>query len=131
MPGKHHHAGMASSQGDEYGIPGPVSIQATAPGRRRPGADGVLQGHIAGVEVSAKDARAPLQERRCRRCDVLRRKPLYGLVGVGAHLFGPGTRYTDLGYGYYHAHTDLDRKLRNHIRQIQAVGSAVTLTEAP
>jgi hypothetical protein len=92
--------------------------------RRRP------QGHIAAVEVTAKDARDPLQERRCRRCDVLRSTPPYGLVGVGAHLFGPGTRYTDLGNGYYQARTDLDRKLPNHIRQIQALGSAVTLTKA-
>jgi hypothetical protein len=30
-------------------------------------ADRVLQGYIAAFEVTAKDARDPLQERRCRR----------------------------------------------------------------
>jgi len=43
----------------------------------------------------------------------------------------PGTRYTDLGYGYYQARTDLDCKLRNHIRQIQALCFADTLIKAP
>jgi hypothetical protein len=38
--------------------------------------------------------------------------------------------YTDLGYGYYAARTDTDRKLRNHIRQIQPLGFDITLTKA-
>ena len=37
-------------------------------------------------------------------------------------LADPAARYTDLGDGYYQARTDADRKLRNHIRQIQALG---------
>jgi transposase len=45
-------------------------------------------------------------------------------------LANPEARYTDLGPGYYQARTDLDRKLRNHIRQIQALGFAVTITKA-
>ncbi len=41
----------------------------------------------------------------------------------------PDARFTDLGYGYYQARTDKDRKLRNHIRQIQALGFTVTVTK--
>ena len=40
-------------------------------------------------------------------------------------------RYTDLGASYYQTRTDTDRKLRNHIRQIQALGFDVTLTKTP
>jgi hypothetical protein len=48
------------------------------------------------------------------------------------HLLGdPQARFTDLGYGYYQARTDIDRKLRNHIRQIQALGFEITLTKNP
>ncbi len=39
-------------------------------------------------------------------------------------------RFTDLGTGYYQARLDTDRKLKNHIRQIQALGFAVTITKA-
>ena len=52
------------------------------------------------------------------------------LVSIWHLLADPAARYTDLGYGYYQARTDVDRKLRNHIRQIQALGFAVTLTRA-
>ena len=52
------------------------------------------------------------------------------LVIIWHLLADPAARYTDLGYGYYQARTDADRKLRNHIRQIQALGFTVTLTKA-
>jgi transposase len=45
-------------------------------------------------------------------------------------LRNPQARFTDLGYGYYQARLDTDRKLKNHIRQIQALGFDVTLTKA-
>jgi hypothetical protein len=45
-------------------------------------------------------------------------------------LKNPEARFTDLGYGYYQARTDTDRKLKNHIRQIQAPGFDVTVTRA-
>ena len=41
----------------------------------------------------------------------------------------PAARFTDLGPGYHQARTDTDRKLRNHLRQIQALGFTVTLTK--
>jgi transposase len=52
------------------------------------------------------------------------------LVIIWHLLADPAARYTDLGYGYYQARLDTDRKLRNHIRQIQALGFDVTLTKA-
>jgi transposase len=52
------------------------------------------------------------------------------LVIIWHLLADPAARFTDLGYGYYQARLDTDRKLRNHIRQIQALGFAVTLTKA-
>ena len=52
------------------------------------------------------------------------------LVSIWHLLADPAARYTDLGYGYYQARTDTDRKLKNHIRQIQALGFDVTITRA-
>ena len=45
-------------------------------------------------------------------------------------LANPAARFTDLGHGCYQARLDTDRKLKNHIRQIQALGFDVTLTKA-
>jgi transposase len=52
------------------------------------------------------------------------------LVIIWHLLSDPEARYTDLGYGYHAARIDKDRKLKNHIRQIEALGFAVTLTRA-
>ena len=49
------------------------------------------------------------------------------LVIIWHLLADPAARYTDLGPGYYQARTDTDRKLRNHIRQIQALGFEITI----
>ena len=52
------------------------------------------------------------------------------LVIIWHLLADPAARFTDLGPGYYQARTGTDRKLRNHIRQIQALGFTVALTHA-
>jgi len=53
------------------------------------------------------------------------------VTAVVWHLLAdPAARYTDLGYGYHQARTDTSHKLRNHIRQIQALGFDVTITQA-
>jgi transposase len=39
-------------------------------------------------------------------------------------------RFTDLGPGHYERHIDQHRKARSHIRQLQALGYTVTLTQA-
>ena len=49
----------------------------------------VLEGRVATIDITAKDARDPLQERRCGRHEALRREPPHRLVCVSAHLFGP------------------------------------------
>jgi hypothetical protein len=52
------------------------------------------------------------------------------LVIIWHLLADPGARYSDLGAGYYQARTDTNRKIRNHARQIQALGYDVTITKA-
>jgi transposase len=52
------------------------------------------------------------------------------LVIIWHLLSNPQARFADLGHGYYAARTDTGRKLRNHIRQIQALGFDVSLTKA-
>jgi transposase len=52
------------------------------------------------------------------------------LVIIWHLLADPAAHFTDLGPGYHQARTDTDRKLRNHIRQIQALGFTVNLTQA-
>ena len=52
------------------------------------------------------------------------------LVIIWHLLAEPTARFTDLGHGYYQARTDTDRKLKNHIRQIQALGFDVAITRA-
>jgi transposase len=39
-------------------------------------------------------------------------------------------RFRELGAGYYASRTDKDRKARNHIRQLEALGFTVTLAPA-
>ena len=45
-------------------------------------------------------------------------------------LADPAARYTDLGPDYVASRTDRDKKIRNHVRQLQALGLEVTLTPA-
>ncbi len=52
------------------------------------------------------------------------------LVITWHRLADPADRFTDLGPGYYQARTDKDKKIKNHIRQIEALGFTVTLTKA-
>ena len=54
-----------------------------------PDADPIPEGLVAAIEVTAKDAPDPLQERGCRRHEALRREPPHRLVCVSAHLFDP------------------------------------------
>jgi len=51
------------------------------------------------------------------------------LIIIWHLLADPAARFTDLGPGYYQTRTDTDRKIRNHIRQINALGYDVTLTK--
>jgi transposase len=51
------------------------------------------------------------------------------LVIIWHLLADPAARFTDLGPGYHAARIDKDRKLKNHIRQIRALGFTVALTK--
>jgi hypothetical protein len=69
---------------------------------------------------------------------VKRRGKLKALVAIARsilviiwHLLAdPAARYCDLGSGYYASRTDKDRKTRSHIRQLEALGYTVILTQA-
>ena len=52
------------------------------------------------------------------------------LIIIWHLLNDPAARYHDLGPGHYQARTDKNRKARNHIRQLQALGYTVTITQA-
>jgi hypothetical protein len=45
-------------------------------------------------------------------------------------LSDPDTHFHDLGPDYYDSHTDIERRKRNHLRQLQALGYTVTLQPA-
>jgi transposase len=42
-------------------------------------------------------------------------------------LSGPEARFHDLGVGFYDSRTDTERRKRNHIRQLEALGFKVTI----
>jgi transposase len=45
-------------------------------------------------------------------------------------LSDPGARFHDLGPGYHAARIDPDRRNRNHVRQLEALGCKVTTEPA-
>lgn len=116
----------------------PRTIQSGA--SNRSGRTGKGNPYLKGVLGEAAAAAAKTDTflgERYRRI-VKRRSKLKALVAVARsilvicwHLLAdPAARYHDLGPGYYASRIDKDRKLRNHIRQIEALGYAVTLTQA-
>jgi len=52
------------------------------------------------------------------------------LVIIWHLLSDPQARYTDLGADFYASHTDPDRRRRNHVRQLEALGYKVILERA-
>jgi transposase len=50
------------------------------------------------------------------------------LVIIWHLLADPAARFTDLGPGWHDDHASRDRKIRNHLRQLRALGLEVTLT---
>ena len=45
-------------------------------------------------------------------------------------LADPTTRFEDLGPDYYTNRLDKNKKIRNHVRQLEALGYTVTLNPA-
>jgi transposase len=116
----------------------PRTLQSGA--TRRGGKTGKGNPYLKGVLGEAAAAAAKTDTflgERYRRL-VKRRGKLKALVAIARsilvivwHLLAdPTARYHDLGAGYYASRIDKDKKARNHIRQLQALGFAVTLTPA-
>jgi len=52
------------------------------------------------------------------------------LVIIFHLLADPAARFHDLGSGYYDERVSAERKIRNHVRQLEALGLTVTITPA-
>jgi transposase len=95
-----------------------------------------LKGVLGTVAATAARTDTFLGERYRRL--VKRRGKLKALVAVARsvlvvawHLLAdPTTRFHDLGSQYYDNRIDKEKRTRNHIRQLQALGYTVTLTAA-
>jgi transposase len=95
-----------------------------------------LKGDLGQAAAAAAKTDTFLGERYRRL--VKRRGKLKALVAVAReilvivwHLLAdPAARYNELGAGYYEMRIDKDKKARNHVRQLEALGFAVTLTQA-
>jgi transposase len=116
----------------------PRTIQSGA--KTRGGKTGKGNPYLKGILGEAAAAAAKTDTflgERYRRL-VKRRGKLKALVAVARsilvivwHLLAePTARYHDLGPDYYTSRLDKDRKARNHIRQLEALGFTVTLTPA-
>jgi len=116
----------------------PRTIQSGAKNRSGKSGKGnpYLKGILGEIATAAAKTDTFLGE-RYRRI-VKRRGKLKALVAVARtilviiwHLLAdPAARYEDLGAGYYASRTDTERKTRNHIRQLEALGYTLTLTQA-
>ena len=122
--------------------PGPSSARGpSSPGaKNRSGKTGKGNPYLKGVlgEAAAAASRTDtFLGERYRRL-VRRRGKLKALVAVARsilvivwHLLAdPAARYRDLGASYHASRTDQNRKMRSHVRQLEALGYTVTLTQA-
>jgi len=92
---------------------------------------------ILGEAAAAAARTGTFPGERYRRI-VKRRGKLKALVAVARSILviiwnllaNPAARYHDLGSGYHASRTDTGKKVRNHIRQLEAPGYTVALTQA-
>jgi transposase len=116
----------------------PRTIQSGA--KSRAGKTGKGNPYLKGVlgEIAAAAAKTDTFLGERYRRIVKRRGKLKALVAVARtilviiwHLLAsPAARYHELGAGYYASRIGKDRKARNHIRQLEALGFTVTLAPA-
>src|SRR6266571_1048013 len=108
--------------------------------KTRAGTAGKGNPYLRGVLGEAAAAAAKTDTflgERYRRL-VKRRGKLKALVAIARsilvivwHLLADrATRYRDLGAGYYASRIDKNRKTRSHVRQLEALGYTVALTQA-
>ncbi len=117
-------------------VPLSPPVRPPVPGREKGRGDTWLRGALGLAAANAARTATFLGERYARIAR--RRGKAKAQVAVARsilviiwHLLAdPAARFTDLGPGYYQARIDTDRKLRNHLRQIQALGFTVTLTKS-
>jgi transposase len=116
----------------------PRTIQSGA--KNRPGKTGKGNPYLKGVlgdAAAAAGTTGTFLGERYRRI-LKRRGKLKALVAIARtllviiwHLLADrAARYHDLGAGYYTSRLDTDRRARNHIRQLEALGFTVTLAHA-
>jgi transposase len=116
----------------------PRTIQSGA--RSRGGKTGKGNPYLKGILGEAAAAAAKTDTflgERYRRI-VRRRGKLKALVAVARsilvivwHLLAdPAATFRELGAAYYASRTDKDKKTRNHVRQLEALGFTVTLAQA-
>jgi transposase len=116
----------------------PRTIQSGASSRS--GRTGKGNPYLKGVlgEIAAAAAKTDTFLGERYRRIVKRRGKLKALVAVARtilviiwHLLAdPAARYHDLGAGYHTSRIDTGKKVRNHIRQLEALGFTVALTQA-
>jgi transposase len=115
----------------------PRTIQSGA--KSRSGRTGQGNPYLKGVlgEAAAAARTDTFLGERYRRI-ARRRGKLRALVAVARsilvivwHLLAsPAARFHELGAGYYASRIDTDRKTRNHVRQLEALGYTVALGQA-
>jgi len=94
-----------------------------------------LRGYLGQAAAGAAGTNTFLGERHARIAR--RRGPAKAQVATARsiaviiwHLLSDrDARYAELGPGWYQQHTDKNKKTRNHVRQLEALGYTVTLTQ--
>lgn len=105
---------------------------AASPGKGDPWLKGPL-GEVAATAARSQTFLGERYRRIARRRG--RRKALVAtaraiLVIIYHLLADPAARFHDLGPGYYENRVNTERKVRSHIRQLEALGLTVTVTPA-
>ena len=108
-----------------------------AAAKNRPGKTGKGNPYLKGVLGEAAGKTDTFLGERYRRL-ARRRGKLKALVAIARsillivwHLLTDrSTRYRDLGAGYHASRIDQNRKMRNHVRQLDALGYTVNLAPA-
>src|ERR1022692_2004662 len=139
VPAGHHLGNRASCARQPVPLTGlaPVTRQS-GPRSRKPGkgqGDAYLKGYCTQAAAGTAGTDTFLGERLrrlSRRLGGSRARCAVGrsiLVIIWHLLANPETRYTDLGADWHTRKTDRDKKIRGHIRQLQALGLNVTITD--
>ena len=99
--------------------------------------DAYLKGYCSQAATGASESNATFLGERCHRlarrigaaeAQIAVARSI--LVIIWNLLSDPAARYTDLGPGWHARKTDRDRATRSHVRQLEALGHHVTLTDA-